>query len=192
MVAALRERGRRAGADERGYSLPELIVATMVALIVAAAGMTVVMIAVRSEPKVSERAAQIQQGRTMIERISRELRQGESVSSPSASGLTMLTYVASASCGGAPSSTAILCRVTYACGSTGCTRTERNPNGSGSAPSEQVVSGILGPSVFSYQPSASAPEYVGLALSYPGEDGEETVTLADGVALRNYFPGGTQ
>jgi len=97
--------------SERGFSLPELLVAVVIALIIAGAGMTLVSMAVRAQPKVSERAAQIQQGRTMLESVGRELRQGESVSNPTPSGLSVLTYVDSVSCGGAAGSPAILCRV---------------------------------------------------------------------------------
>jgi prepilin-type N-terminal cleavage/methylation domain-containing protein len=172
--------------SERGFTLPELLVAITIALIIAGAGMTLVSMAVRAQPRVSERAAQIQQGRTMLETVGRELRQGESVSNPTPSGLSVLTYVDSASCGGAAGSPAILCRVDYACGATSCTRTERNPDGSGAAPSEVVVRGITGPNVFSYQGLIGDPSYVGLRLVFPREDGEEGVTFEGGAALRNH------
>lgn len=172
--------------DERAFTFPELIVAAMIALIVAGAGMTLLITMVHSQPKVSERAGQIQQGRTMLESLSRELRQGESLFSPTASSLSVLTYVDSAVCGGASASTAMLCRVTYACGSTSCTRTEQNPDGTGSAAAEEVVRGITGPEIFSYQGS-SDPSYVGIRLIFPADDGEEAITLDGGAALRNHF-----
>jgi prepilin-type N-terminal cleavage/methylation domain-containing protein len=174
--------------SERGFSLPELLVAIVVALIIAGAGMTLVSMAVRTQPKVSERAAQIQQGRTMLESVGRELRQGKAVTSPTPSGLSVLTYVDSVSCGGAAGSPAILCRVDYACGTTSCTRTERNPDGSGAAPAEFVVRGITGPNVFSYQGASGDPSYVWARLVFPREDGEEGVTFEGGAALRNHPP----
>jgi prepilin-type N-terminal cleavage/methylation domain-containing protein len=176
--------------SERGFTLPELLIAAMIALILAGAAMTLIVMMMRSQPPVSERAGQVQQGRTMLEALSRELRQGESVLTPTASGFSVLTYVNSATCGGASASSAILCRVTYACGSTSCTRTEGNPDGTGSAPSETVVRGITGPNVFSYQGTTGDPSYVGLRLVFPGEDGSEAVTLDDGAALRNHFESG--
>jgi hypothetical protein len=141
---------------------------------------------VRTQPQVSERAAQIQQGRTMLETVGRELRQGESVSNPTPTGLSVLTYVNSVGCGGAPGSPAILCRVDYACGATSCTRTELNPDGSGAAPAEAVVRGITGPNVFSYQGASGDPSYVWARLVFPREDGEEGVTFDGGAALRNH------
>jgi prepilin-type N-terminal cleavage/methylation domain-containing protein len=181
VVAVLRTLWAKARDDERGFSLPELLVAVMVATIVAGAGLTVVMLALRAEPKVADRSAQIQEGRVLIERVSRELRQGTDVLSANATGLQVLTHVGSSACGGPAASTAIVCRVTYACVSTSCTRTERNPDGSGSAPAQQVVSGIRGPNVFSYQPGPTDPDYIGITLSFPDENGAETVTLEDGV-----------
>jgi prepilin-type N-terminal cleavage/methylation domain-containing protein len=174
-------------ADERGFTLPELLVATLIALLVTSAGLYVLEGAVRNQPKISERAARIQEGRTLIERITRELRQGETVTNATASGFKVLTYIDQVTCGGQPSTSANFCQVTYACTATACTRTLRNPNGSGSAASQTVANGITGPNVFSYQPSAVNPSYLGVRLVYPAAGGDDAVTLDDGVALRNFL-----
>ena len=187
MVIAIARRIRRRVADERGVTLIELLVGSAISLIVAGVAMTMLNASVSRQPEISERAAQIQQGRVLIERITRELRQGETVSSATSSGLEIVTYVDSATCGGGSSPTAIVCEVLYSCGSTSCTRTEREPNATSGGSTETVVSGILGPNVFSYQPSGSDPTYVGVELRYPDDDGEEAVILSDGVALRNYL-----
>jgi hypothetical protein len=46
--------------------------------------------------------------------------------------------------------------------------------------------------VFTYTPSAAAPEYIGVTLTFPATDDpgetEDAITLRDGVNLRN-FPG---
>ncbi len=173
--------------DQRGIGLAELLVGIFIALLTAAAAMTVLMSTIRNQDRVSDRAAQIQDGRTMTERVARELRQGESVSNATSSSLEILTYVNSATCGGAPAASAILCRVTYSCTSTACTRTERNPNGTGTGVAEPVVDGIQSSAVFTYSPSAADPSYVGVSLSFPAEDGSEGVTVSDGVAMRNYL-----
>jgi prepilin-type N-terminal cleavage/methylation domain-containing protein len=186
MLTGVRERL----GSQRGFTIPELTVAALISLIIAAAGMTLVITMVRSQPAVSERAGQVQQGRTMLEVLTRELRQGESVLSPTTSGLSVITYVNSATCGGAHATTSILCRVTYGCGSTSCTRTERNPDGSGTGSAETVVRGITGPNVFSYQGTSGDPSYVGIRLVFPADDGSEAITLDDGAALRNYFESG--
>jgi hypothetical protein len=181
--------------DERGFTFVELLVGAMIGLIVIGASMGLLAAAVKSEPRISERAGQIQQGRFTLERLTRELRQGTAVTGATASGLQIVTWVDSAGCGSGTSGSARLCRVIYTCGSTTCTRTERNPDGSGSAAPRTVIEGISGPSIFCYAPSTSTcsatsatnPSYVGVTLTYPDAGGEETVTLADGVSLRNWL-----
>ena len=200
-MAGLARALRRRVADERGFTLPELLVATIIALMVAAGGMLVLQIAVRTQPQVSERAAQIQQGRTLMETISRELRQGESVEAATESSLEVMTYVSSSFCGSTETGPATLCRVTYTCAEGSCSRTEHGDSGGGTT--TQVATGLLHSSVFSYcdatdtgtacdLTAASYPTYVGLELAYPSDDGEEAITLADGVALRNHFAPGPE
>lgn len=184
---------RRRLADERGVTLIELLVATVIALVVAAGGVLVLQIAIRTQPQVSERAGQIQQGRTLVETVTRELRQGQSIEGATESSLEIMTYVNSDPCGGPAATTSTLCRVTYVCEGTVCTRTEHDGAGAGSA--TQVASGLLDGTIFSYcedggsceLATATDPTYVEVELAYPGEDGGEAITLTDGVALRNYF-----
>jgi hypothetical protein len=162
----------------------------MVCLIVAGAAMTLLISVVRSQPESTDRSADVQEGRTMIERLTRELRQAESVSTATATNLDMITYVDSASCGGASATPAIRCRVAYSCSVSTCTRTERNADGTGIPSSEQIVRGLRSANVFTYTP-ASAPTYVGVTLEMTTEEGGETITLSDGAAPRNWFdPGG--
>lgn len=174
-------------ADARGYSLPELLVAMVIGLIVSAAGATMVIVALQTQPRASERAAQIQQGRVMLESITRELRQGQSIVGLSASGLEVLTYVPVASCGAPAVGDARLCRVSYTCDAATCTRIERDADGGGTPRTHLMVSGISGPGVFSFQGDPTDPAFVGVRLVFPQEGGEESVTLEDGAALRNYF-----
>ena len=181
-------------ADEGGFTLPEVLVGLMLTILVAGAAMTVVEFATRTQPRVSERAAQLQEGRTMLEQVTREVRQGEAVTGATASSLQILTRVHAGSCGAAQSATApaITCRVMYSCTTTACQRTVRNPDGTGTAPTRTMLSGISSSSVFSYSPSAADPTYVGVTLVYPSttaSDGE-AVTLSDGSALRNWFEDG--
>lgn len=172
-------------ADEEGFTLPELLVAMMLSLLVVFGAMSVVIAAQRAEPKTTERAGQIQQGRFMVERLVRELRQGERVYNPTAQGMEVVTQTSSSSCGGTGTAT-VTCRVAYACGSTTCTRAIQLANGTWK--SEQAVTGIIGPSVFSYEtPMAEQPpDYVAIELRFPSDSGSETVTVADGAQLRNW------
>ncbi len=170
-------------------TFPELIIAMVIGIITVGTTMVVLQMAMRTEPELRERSGQVQQGRVFVERITRELRQGELVTTASGSGLEIVTYVHSSTCGGAAASTTIACRVTYTCSTTACTRLERNPDGTGTSTSQTAVSGITGPAVFSFSPSSVDPSYVTVSLIFPAENGEEAVTVSDGVSLRNHFEG---
>lgn len=172
--------------EERGFTLIELLVATGLGLIVIGGAFTVFAGGVRSEPHMAAKAAALEEARVAADRITRELRQGIEIPSapaPTASRLSILTYVKQATCGGAAASTSIPCRVTYSCSGEACTRTVEQPAGGQPGPSVRVVSGLTGTSVFSYSPSTTAPTYVGVSFSIANEG--EPVTLGDGVALRN-------
>jgi len=171
---------------EAGFTLVELLIAGILGLVVVGAAVTVFTASIRSEPGISSRAAQIQQARTTMERLTRELRQGSGVALASPSQLSINTYVDSATCGGAPSPTAIECRVTYSCSAGECTRSEAQPaDGSAPGPAVVAVSGLSGDDVFSYSPDATDPTFVAIRLVFPAQNGEEAITLTDGVALRN-------
>jgi type II secretory pathway component PulJ len=190
MLGAVRARLAGGPGGEAGYTLVELLVATGISLFIAGVSMVILNMAVRVQPETSERAGQIQRGRVLIERVSHELRQGEGVLNPTSSSLSMITYVNSVTCGGAHSDAARLCRVTYTCSSTSCSRTEQNADGTGTGTTAQVVDGITGPGVFTYSPQTD-PTYVGIRLVFPKGDGSEAITIEDGIALRNYQESGT-
>jgi prepilin-type N-terminal cleavage/methylation domain-containing protein len=184
---------------EHGFTLPEVLIGIALTLIIGAAGMGLLTSALGREPAGRERAADIQHARAFIERIGREVRQGNSVVSATASTFTLITYVHTTSCGIAAgaNSPAILCQVTYACG-TSCTRTVRNVDGTGTAPVQTLVGGLSGQPVFTYasaysaapcpgSSSATNPEYVCIRLQFPAAGGNESVTLTDGVGLRNWY-----
>lgn len=177
--------GGRLGGDEAGFTLPELLIAATIALLVTAAGAMVVIMAVTSQPRTTERAGQIQQGRVMLESLTRELRQGESIVTATSSQLELLTYVSVGTCGAGGPGNAQLCRVSYSCGSSTCSRTETGPSG-GATSTHEVVRGITGPNVFVPQGDPLDPTYVGVQLVFPQDSGDEAVTLEDGAALRNH------
>jgi type II secretory pathway pseudopilin PulG len=179
---------RPAVGEEHGYTLIELLVAALLGLAIVGAAVPLFISGIRSEPRVSSRAADVQQARTTMERITREVRQGWSLPTATASELSILTYVKATSCGGESGSTAIACRVTYSCSAGTCTRMVRNPDGSGSAPATPVVTGLADMPVFTYAPDATTPTYVGITLGFPAGDDEDSITLEDGVTLRNPNP----
>jgi len=171
--------------EERGLTLVELMIAAALGLVVIGGALTMFVGTIRSQPRDTSKVAAIQQARTTVDRITRELRQGlEVVPTPSSSQLGIVTYVKVASCGGAPASTSIPCRVTYTCSGTTCTRVVAQPNGSAPGPAVQVASGLATANVFSYLPSAADPSYVGVSFAFSTSSGQP-FTLGDGVTLRN-------
>jgi type II secretory pathway pseudopilin PulG len=184
------KRGMGAIRREEGMTLPELLIVMVLGILVFSIGLMMLNFAVRTEPRLSERAASVQQGRALMERLTRELRQGATVRVATPSLLVFSTYVKQASCGGASSTTAIQCQVEYLCMDGACSRTERNTNGTGGGEPVELVDGLMSSDVFSYVPSPTSPEYVNVRLVYPATDEqgetEDAVTLEDGVNLRNF------
>jgi prepilin-type N-terminal cleavage/methylation domain-containing protein len=179
----------RLSADERGFTLPELLVASVLSLVVIGAAVTAFTATIRTEPRVEAQAAGIQQAQTTMERIIRELRQGSTVPSASTSQLAIVTYVDGATCG----TTTPLCRVTYTCTpttSTTCTRTVAKPDGTSPGSPLRVVSGLSNNNIFTYTaPSSNGTASVGVTFAFPGEGGSKAITLTDSASLRN--PSGT-
>lgn len=184
MRAALDRLGRRL-AREDGFTLIELLTSTMVGLLVVGISATVLVTAVRSQPGLNSRDNAISQARTTTERLVRELRQGGTVYTATATQLSFLTYVHSPTCGSASgSSTSIQCRVTYTCSVSGtCTRTQANPDGTGAGAARTIVSGLSSGNVFSYSPDPSVPTYIGATFVFPGQNGHDAITVSDGAAL---------
>lgn len=172
--------------DERGFTLPELLIATVIGLAIVGAGAMFFTVGVRDEPRAAARADRIQQARFTMERIVRELRQGSAVSSATAGQLTFVTYVDRTTCGGVLANTARACRVTYNCSSGTCTRTEAQPDGSSPGTAVTVATGLSSSNVFTYTPATlTTPASVGVSLAFPAQNGDDAITLTDGATLRN-------
>jgi prepilin-type N-terminal cleavage/methylation domain-containing protein len=175
-------------AREDGFTLVEVLIAAVLGLIVVGAGVTAFTSVVRSQPGQFSKGASIQQARTTMERMVRELRQGASVYTATAQQLAFVTYVNSATCGGSAGSTSIPCRVTYTCTAGTCTRREARPDGTSPGPTRTVVTGLSSSNVFEYSPSSSAPSYIGATLAFPNKSGDDAITLTDGATLMNPSP----
>jgi type II secretory pathway pseudopilin PulG len=191
----------RAG-DESGLTLVEMLVASAMSVILVGAVGSMLIGAMRSQPGVSQRAQDVSSSRWVMERLTREIRNGIRVDQATPSSLSLLTYVRRTTCGGGvPTSStapAIKCQVTYQCTTTSCTRREA-PDGQLGGTPKTVFSGINSSSVFCYVPSTEADPlscgpaispaqttYVGIRLRLPSPDGSVTaLTVSDGTSLRN-------
>jgi prepilin-type N-terminal cleavage/methylation domain-containing protein len=177
------------GREEAGFTLVELLVATAMGVILMAGVGVMVIGAMRSQPELSKRAQNISTARWMLERITREIRNGVSVEgTPTSTQVSFRTWVRHTSCGGTGTlpagSPAILCKVTYTCNSTSCSRAEVEPNKS-SGLGQKVFTGIDDANVFSYLPSTAEPTYIGVTLHIPNPSGPADTTISDGASMRN-------
>jgi prepilin-type N-terminal cleavage/methylation domain-containing protein len=179
----------RIAPGEAGFTLVELLVASAMAVVLMAGVGTVVLGAMRQQPKIAEKAADVQTARWVTERLTRELRTGVVVDKAGASSVSFQTYVRHSTCGGTgtlPSgSPAIKCEVTCICSGSSCTRTETAP-GTYTGTARTIFTGLNNSSsVFSYSPSSTSPTYVGITIAIPATGGGAATTVTDGASLRN-------
>ena len=186
----LLRRTRQRLADERGYTLVEMLVAGMITVALVGSLGYLFLIAQRNQPQVAERSQQIQGGRVVVETITREIREAYAVNgTPTSSSLSINTFVRHTSCGATTfrtsSQPAIACRVSYTCTAGSCLRTEASPDGSSPGSPVRVVDGLQSSAVFNYQETSSGAGFIDVTLVFPSEGGGEGVTISDGAELRN-------
>ena len=167
----------------------ELLVATTMSIVLVGAASSMVISAMRSQPEVSSRANSISSARWVLERMTREIRNGVKVDSGTASSVAFQTYVRHTTCGGttplASTSPSIKCEVTYTCTTTLCSRKETAAGVLTGGTPRTIFSGIDSPNAFSYSPSATAATYVRVTLRIPNPSGGSALTVSDGASLRN-------
>ena len=168
----------------------ELLIASAMSIVLVGAAGTMVISAMKSQPDVSKRANNISSARWVLERMTREIRNGVKVDpSSTASSVAFRTYVRHTTCGGttplASTSPSIECEVTYICTTTACSRTETAPGVLTGGTPETIYSGLGSSEVFSYTPSAAAATYVRVTLRIPNPSGGSALTVSDGASLRN-------
>jgi prepilin-type N-terminal cleavage/methylation domain-containing protein len=172
---------------EAGFTLVELLVASAMGVVVLGAVGSLVISAMRDQPQISKRAQNISTARWVLERLTREIRDGVKVDNATASAVSFETYVRHTTCGGttplAGTSPSIRCEVTYTCTTTSCSRVEAAP-GVYTGTATPIFKGINSSNVFSYSPSA-APTYVKVTLQMPNPSGPAALTVSDGASLRN-------
>ena len=162
----LAPRLKAVASEARGFTLPELLVATVLGLLVIGSGVTVFAASMNDQPRITSESNAIQHARVAMERVTRELRQGATVQTATASQLSIATYVHSQTCGGSSASTAIPCRVTYTCTAGACTRTEANPDGTSPGPPVRSSPAYRTATSSPTRPTPSAPTYVGVSFAF--------------------------
>ena len=188
MIARLRkQRG------EAGFTLIELLVSSMMGVVVMGAVASLVISAVREQPKISKEAQNISNARWMLERLTHELRNGKAVVEGSGpSKLVFDGYVRHGTCGGstalAAGSPAIECRITYECSTTACTRKETT-KASTSGIAKPVFRDLVSNQIFTYVPAGpevNKATYVKVTLRLPDPTSSGSpLVISSGASLRN-------
>jgi len=181
---------RKQEGGEAGFTLIELLVATALGVVVMGAVVSLVVGAVRYQPKISKEAGNVGTARWMLERLTHELRNGISVKEGTASRISFEGYVRHGTCGGTTTlpagSPSIKCRITWECSTTACTRRESSPATPGAGVAKPVFSGLGSSQVFTYVPSVAAATYVKATLRLPAPtDAGQPLVISSGAALRN-------
>jgi type II secretory pathway pseudopilin PulG len=190
--------------DESGMTLIEVLVAAAMSVVVVGGATSMLISAVRQQPEQSERAQSISTARYVLDRMTREIRNGVHVDSATATSVSFLARLRRTTCGGAaptdPSTSAIPCQVTYTCTTGSCSRVEATPEVTTSPPGTKttIVTDIDDAEVFCFVPSAETestkcgpadPEtpitYVGVNLHIPNPSGGGALTISDGASLRS-------
>jgi Tfp pilus assembly protein PilW len=187
---------------EAGMTLVELLVATIMGLIVVGGATAMLISAVRDQPKQQQQAENIDTARFELERMTREIRNGVSVSTSSSNSVSFVAQLRRTSCGGSvptsPSAPAIQCQVLYSCTTSACTRTERQVGATSGGVTSTIVTGIDSAEVFCFVPSTEtdptecgsaqsgkSPTFVGITLNVPNPSGPGSLTVSDGASLRS-------
>ena len=189
-MSALRR--RLAGHErEAGFTLVELLVAAAMSVVIVGAAGSMLITAVQRQPDLSKKAQNISTARYVLERMTREIRNGILVYEGSGSSVSFLTQVRRIACGAGAeeeaAKPAIKCRVTYTCTTTQCTRTETGPppEEGGAGTPVVIASGLDSSSVFNYEPpDPSEATYIGVTLHMPNPEGSGDLTISDGAGLR--------
>jgi Tfp pilus assembly protein PilW len=187
--------------EEAGMTLIELLVAMIMGVIVVGGATAMLISAVRSQPQQQQQAESISTARFELERMTREIRNGVSITVASANNVSFVARVRRTTCGGSVATSAsvpsIQCQIVYSCTATSCTRVEREVGSTSGGSPTTIVTDIDSSSVFCFVPSANAdptecgpaksgtpPTYIGLTLSVPNPRGSGHLTISDGASLR--------
>src|SRR4051794_21668965 len=151
MRARVRRRPAALG-DEAGMTLIELLVAMIIGIIVVGGATAMLISAVRIQPQQQEQAESISTARFELERMTREIRNGTSVTVSNPSNVSFVARVRRTTCGGSvptsASAPSIQCQIVYGCTTSSCTRIERAVGSTSGGVPTTIVRGIDSSSVF--------------------------------------------
>ncbi len=177
---------------EGGFTLVELLVAAGMGVVLMGAIASLVISAVKYQPRISKKAENVTTARWVLERMTRELRSGEQIESGSSSELVFVAYERHSPCGSTTmleaGQSSVPCKITYSCTTTTCSRTEAAPGSpAGIGTTQQLFSGINSNQVFSFPQGVKATEatYVKVTFRVPDPQGSGSLTISDGASLRN-------
>jgi type II secretory pathway pseudopilin PulG len=185
-----RNRGRD---DEAGFTIVEMLVATAMGIALLGVISSLMISALKAQPRISDKSVNAQTARWALERITRELRNGIVVNEAAPSSVSFQAYVRRTTCGGAtlpsPTDPSIKCQVTITCTTSprACVRRQAAPEQVGQGTAETIFTGLSnGSSVFTYSPNVAAPTYVKVTLTFPDPSGgKDDLTVSDAATLRN-------
>jgi type II secretory pathway pseudopilin PulG len=179
-------------ADEAGFTLVELLVGAAMGVVLMGAVVSLVIGAVKYQPRITKKAENVTEARWVLERMTRELRNGERIeASSSSSQIVFISYERHSPCGSTTmlgsETPSVPCKITYSCTAPSCSRTEAPPTGSGAGSTQLLYKGINSNQVFSYPPSGKPVEatYVKVTFRVPDPQGSGSLTISDGASLRN-------
>jgi len=175
---------------EAGLTLVELLVAAAMGVVLIGVAGSLLLAPLRQQPTLEAKSADIQKARWVLERMTREIRNGISVDESSDSSVSFEAYVRQATCGGSEALAAeappIRCELTYSCAGEACTRTEAAPGVFTGTPTTIFTGLSNSGSVFSYLPEESSePTYIRVTLELANPSGSGALTASDGASLRN-------
>lgn len=201
MTAWLRNR-LRVHDGEAGMTLIEILVALIMGLVVVGGATAMLISAVRAQPKQQKQAENVDTARFELERMTREIRNGVSVTSSAPNSVSFVAQVRRTTCGGSvptsESAHAIQCQIVYSCTTTSCSRTERAVGATSGGVVSTIVTGINSSEVFCFVPSSNpdptecgpaqtskSPTYIGITLRVPNPSGPGLLTVSDGASMRS-------
>lgn len=157
---------RRLLAEQGGFTLVELLVTLVIALVVFSAAMELLVVSMHKQKSTQARVDQLERAQLAESRLVRDLRQASGVTVTSA---TALAYTEPTTSGDSS--------VVFSCSSGTCTRTIGTV-------ATTAIANVVNTDIFSGSPANTAPTAVTIKLTISAA-GHTSVTLTDSVDLRN-------